>query len=725
MNKVKFCFGIHNHQPVGNFGWVIKDAFKRSYLPFLEVLEDFPKIRISLHFTGILLDWMENKQPRALQIISRLVEKRQVELLTGAFYEPILPVIPDRDKLGQIRKQTEFTRQHFGVKPRGMWLAERVWEPHLPGILKEAGVEYTILDDIHFRYSGLKGDQLYGYYLTEEGGETVALFPISQELRYAIPFADPEKSLEYLETVRDASEGDVAIYADDGEKFGVWPETDKLCYEEKWLARFFQAITDNADWVEMRFFSEILDEVKPLGRVYLPTASYSEMNEWALPAEAIEQYENLTEKLKKEGLLDTYRAYVKGGFWRNFLSKYPESNHLHKRMLYVSDLLEANRRENRKADLEKATSHLYAAQCNCPYWHGVFGGLYLPHLRGAIYQELIQAENLLQAKRLIESKPIVETKDFDCDGADELLVTTRCHKAIFTPGSGGAIIEFDDFRSKKNLVDVIGRYREGYHHKLFEPQEEVDGTPSIHDRLVTKEDGLEQLLHYDWYRRGLFIDHFFGEETTLTQFAQSQHREEGDFVGETYQHQVESIKQGLRVTLWRQGNLWRGEERTPLEVTKTFRFGSNSDTVSIGYRIHNKHDRPVDLHFGIELVFGGFTFPVTESAIETDGEGMLQAEVEAAVMEKHRFAISSNLYDCQAGFALDQPATIWSHPLWTVSLSEGGFEKVYQGLIVLPHWRFKLAAGKEWKLGMEFFSRLRKKNPLNQPQPAASGQLPT
>ncbi|TFH57927.1 MAG: 4-alpha-glucanotransferase, partial [Candidatus Zixiibacteriota bacterium] len=156
MKRVKFCFGIYNHQPVGNFGWVIEEAFQKSYLPFLVLLEKYPGIRISLHFTGILYDWMKEFHPEGLTLVKTLVKRGQVELLTGGYFEPILPVIPDRDKAGQIAMQSDFIKSEFGVAPTGMWLAERVWEPTLPKYIHQAGVKYTILDDIHFRYSGLQ-----------------------------------------------------------------------------------------------------------------------------------------------------------------------------------------------------------------------------------------------------------------------------------------------------------------------------------------------------------------------------------------------------------------------------------------------------------------------------------------------------------------------------------------------------------------------------------------
>src|SRR5207247_3538975 len=102
-----------------------------------------------------------------------LVSNEQVELLGGGYYEPILISIPDRDKLAQLNKMSAYLEQHFGSKPQGMWLTERVWEPDLPESLAAAGVAYTLTDDTHFLNAGLDPEELFGDYLAESNGAPV------------------------------------------------------------------------------------------------------------------------------------------------------------------------------------------------------------------------------------------------------------------------------------------------------------------------------------------------------------------------------------------------------------------------------------------------------------------------------------------------------------------------------------------------------------------------
>ena len=700
LKKIKFCFGIHNHQPVGNFGWVIEDAYHKSYFPFLQLLDKYPQFRISLHFTGILYDWIKENHPECFDLIRKMLDRGQLELLTGGFYEPILPAIPDRDKVGQIVMQSDFIEKEFGVRPTGMWLAERVWEPSLPKHLSAAGVAYTILDDIHFRYSGLAESQLDGYFITEDQGYKTALFPIAKRLRYTIPFADPEETVAYLRSMSTESGDSIAVYADDGEKFGVWPKTFEHCFTNGWLERFLKLICSNLDWIEMITFSEAMTTVPPRGRVYLPTASYSEMNEWAMPVTAIEQYNDFVHRLKDAKLYEQFEPFVKGGFWRNFQTKYSESNNLHKRTLYVSDLLERCRKKLTPAVYEQTRKLLYAGQCNCPYWHGVFGGLYLPHLRGALFQEIVAAESCIRAATPALKKGVqVEQIDFDCDGTDEIVVSTPDLKAIIAPQLGGVVLELDHFGIAKNLVDIVGRRKEGYHEKLLHRHEGTGTeTKSIHDLVLVKEEGLEQLLIEDKTRRGIFVDHFFADSTSAADFASGKLKSESGGSDLPYSAAVTSGKNSASIALTRRHtvNSWQG----PVEVTltKSLQFESSKDSLTADYLIKNESALELSAVFGVEIGIGSYPFPDTEAYLIDAKKGRLVLGAGHELVGRSSLAMYSRLYRFLMNINSSRPATIWTHPLWTVSLSEGGFEKVMQGTIVLPHWKLELGPGESWSL---------------------------
>ena len=234
-DRLTLLLAVHNHQPVGNFVSVFERAFRDCYLPFFRLLERHPRIKLSVHFSGPLWEAMKATEQSAFELISGLAGRGQIELLGGGFYEPILAVIPEADRQGQIRMMGDFLEESFGRRPRGLWLTERVWEPHLAKTLAAAGIEYTLLDEEHFRYAG--AENIHCVYVTEDEGRPLRLFPIDKKLRYLVPFRPVEETAAYLEEIR--RQGGLAILGDDGEKFGMWPGTKAWVYDEGWLERFF------------------------------------------------------------------------------------------------------------------------------------------------------------------------------------------------------------------------------------------------------------------------------------------------------------------------------------------------------------------------------------------------------------------------------------------------------------------------------------------------------
>ena len=186
---LKLAFVLHNHQPVGNLPWIFAGAHDQAYAPMLALLERHPGIRFVCHYTGPLLQWLADERPQLLETVAAMLRSGRAEVLGGGLYEPILAAIPDQDKAGQVEAMTAWLRQRWGATPAGAWLAERVWEPHLPAFLRRAGIEYTIVDEEHFAKAGLTGQALDGYWTTEDGGQVLRLFAASRICATSFPGA--------------------------------------------------------------------------------------------------------------------------------------------------------------------------------------------------------------------------------------------------------------------------------------------------------------------------------------------------------------------------------------------------------------------------------------------------------------------------------------------------------------------------------------------------------
>ena len=712
MEKLKFLFGIHNHQPLGNFDHVFEELYDQCYQPYFEVLQEFPKLKTTAHFSGCLLEWLKTHRPEYLEMIRGLVQSGQLELLSGGFYEPILSSLPEEDAIGQIRMMNDFLEAEFGCRPQGLWLTERIWSPHLPKIIAQAGIRYTIVDDTHFYYAGLEERQIHGYYLTESEGYSLGVFPISKTLRYSIPFNLPEVTLDHLRRYREEWGVDAVTYADDGEKFGGWPETHQWVYEEKYLHKFFTALEEQSDWLETMTFGGYLDQHSPTGRVYLPMASYEEMMEWSLPYEAGLRFREFKDGLQAAEVDEARAAeFLRGGQWDNFLTKYEESNHLHKRMLVAGSKvkqLPAGHQET-----SGALRALYRSQCNCAYWHGLFGGLYLNYLRHALYSQLIAAENKADELLLGTDRGLsVEAVDFNKDGFEEVIVSSPQINAFISPARGGALMELDYRPACFNLSNVLRRRPEVYHRDIRaagETKGESGDQPhSIHDRVRFKEEGLEDKLIYDRLDRYSFMDHCLIPSSTFDGFKAGTHEELIAFEGQPYQwdrgDDPVDPQTPFALRLRRESVTDSLREKC-LVVQKIYKFDPLKAVLEVSYSLHNKGENPLDF---IWMVEHNFTLLAGDAVDRT-------YVLPVGGLDDPRMASAGTLPDIQTlgmrdeffGFELQlkySPAVeLWRFPVETVSQSEEGFESVYQGSCIAGCWNVQLEPGqsRQFQAGLE------------------------
>lgn len=718
--SINLILGIHSHQPIGNFDFVFEDAYARAYKPFLDVLAEFPEIKIAMHYSGIVYDWLDKTYPELVAKLAGMVQRGQVEMITGGFYEPILSVIPDQDKSGQVRKLTEFIAEKAGYHSRGLWLAERIWEPHLPKYLNQAGIEYVIIDDTHFKCAGLSEDDLFGYYVTEEDGYTVNLFPISKFLRYSIPFQDPEATIEYLARQATPRGDRIVVFADDGEKFGIWPKTHEHVYGDRWLVRFLEAIRANADWINVIHFSDAIDNLRPVGRVYLPTASYAEMMHWTLPEKPYRDYEKFEHLLTEipngsDNLKERYGDFVRGGFWRNFMMKYSEVNSMHKKMLRISKRLHALASQQDEEDeegrslLDEARDHLWAGQCNCPYWHGIFGGIYLNNIRYAVYRNLLLAEKFLDVFQHRDDQDWVniEESDFDLDGNREILCESRNLNLYLSPSNGGHLFEIDFKSVPINLTDTLRRRKEGYHHKLAElakaePGKNGNDTVSIHDRVVAKEADLDRYLVYDAYDKHCLVDHFLPNNAKFIDFAKSEAKEIGDFVEGTYKGRFSRTEDGADIRLSRWGCVRYKNKKRPVKVVKQIEYRLGKPGFSVQYEITNLAELRMSFVFGSEFNLTLLAGDAPDRLYHFNGKTLSRKNrrlnSRGVVKSVSKMGLSDGWLNVKVDLELSKPAEIWRFPVETISMSEDGFERVYQNSTIFPNWRLNLDKGEKWRV---------------------------
>ena len=710
MGQVFLLLGIHNHQPVGNFEHVFREAHDRCYRPFLDLLREHKAIRAAMHYSGPLFDWMEGNEPSFIGRLKEMVKDGQVELLTGGYYEPILASIPARDGIGQIGMMTQYLRNRLGADPKGLWLAERVWEPSLPGLLNSCGIGYSLLDDTHFQYAGVKPETLRGYYLTEHEGKVLAIFPISKRLRYLIPFRQPEETIEYLGQLR--KEGPVAItYADDGEKFGLWPGTYRWVYDMGWIKRFFALLEENSGWITTITPGEYMAKSPPSGRIYLPTASYEEMMEWALPTETILAREALIAKLEALGLKGAAEGFLRGGLWNYFLVKYPEINLMHKKALYISEKLSLKEKKpgiSMTKWFEEARRELYKAQGNDVYWHGLFGGYYLNYLRHAVHEHLIKAERLIDAKT--DPRIRLTETDLDRDGYQEFIAETPCLNLYLKPDDGATVIEIDYRPKALCLTHVPMRRPEAYHKKIKIDQPAASSPspgsiPSIHELTSLKPSVVGKRLIYDRCPRWSFRDHLLTQDITLDQFEASIHAELGGFSHNPYE-KMEARTGTDGIVLAFQHTDMIGD--LSLTAKKVYTVSASDAVFTVQYAFSNGPEQVQSpdqnghgLLWGVELnltLLAGSDPKRYYSFSGRDVEGKLlnSRGVLEDLTEAHLIDEWQGVDIC---LEFRPAARLWRFPIEMISQSEEGLESNYQGSCLVILWPLTLPLnGKQERL---------------------------
>jgi 4-alpha-glucanotransferase len=628
-NPIRFVFGVHLHQPVGNFDAVFEQHLADVYRPFLDKVDERGFLPVVLHLSGPLLEWLEVHDRRYLDQLGRLTADGKLEFLCSGMYEPVLAALPRRDRVEQIGWLREAIARRFGANAIGLWLTERVWEPDLAADLVDAGIRYALVDDRHFLVTGFHRDDLHRPFVTEHDGRHLALFSIDERLRYLIPFRPPGEAAGYLRDL--AARGKpLAVLADDGEKFGGWPGTREWVYEQGWLDQFLTTMSALIDGGEVLLttFAEALSAVRPGGLAYLPTASYREMEAWSLPADAARRLGALERDLGEARLAGPDGALVRGAHWRNFMVKYAEANRMHKKMMALSARCRA------AGDPPEARRAIGRAQCNDAYWHGVFGGLYLPHLRDAIWAQLALAEGLLRRGEA----PSWEVGDFDGDGEDELWIHDATFSATLSPARGGVIEEYTVFAHGLNYANTLTRRREAYHEVASvapaHGSPSSGGAPSIHDLEAAMR--LNELPPLDTEPRALIRERALPGEVTEAMYARGDYDPAWTVGNASLEMQVERLGDGV-------GVVFRSARAGIPVFEKCYEFRTGG-TLEVRYRWN---------------------------AAAMGGAAVLAAEVSYA----GPLEITAT------------PATpLWDYQIITVAKSERALEQTVQGRSVTPRW---------------------------------------
>ena len=525
MPKFQLVLLIHAHQPVGNFDDVFERSYAHSYKPFVDVLEKHPAIRAGLHYSGPLLEWMERAHPEYFDRLRAMVKSGQAEMVSGGFYEPVLIAIPPQDRLEQIKRLADYIEKHFGARPTGAWLTERVWEPQIPSSLAPAEVDYTLVDDNHFLGAGFELDQLYGHYIAEDLGHKVKLIPGLKPLRYMIPFRDIRETIAFSAA---PPAGTSKRIRGDGRRPGKIRQLaghlrallhERLAHKLFLGDRRMPRVAGGRDARECVGFPRAAGPRGPPRQLHTPRCQNGLCQQ-----RRGKRYHDLLEEFaaRPEAL-----PFLRGGVWRNFFMKYSESNLMHKKMLHVSEKVKRLAQSKRRDRSRSFTAAREDEASTLLLQRAVQRRLLARRFRRALFAASAHGAVALagaggdDSRRAGASEArvcrVVQKFDFDADGRDEIYFTSQKYAALVTPDDGGTISAIDFRPANATLINSLMRRPEAYHAARADLRESDPlSVESIHDQRRTKEEGLDRWLKYDRWPRNAFRLLVFGQRKTLS-----------------------------------------------------------------------------------------------------------------------------------------------------------------------------------------------------------------
>jgi alpha-amylase len=675
MKSINLIFGTYNSLPIGTSEESFELTYQKAFKPFLTILNQSPDFSFVLYYCGILLEWLDKIHPEFIMLLTEMVNRKQIEFLTGGFYEPILTLIPTADRIGQIEKLTTHLRTRMGKRPRGSWLAEKVWEPCLASTLNTSGIEYTFLDKYHFLKTGLSEDELLYAYLTEDQGKTINVFPVAYDITDVIPAEKPEKLINEILKKADKNEDRVIVLFMDGTILTPHGDPNAKTVEESWLKLFIQLAKEKSDIIKITTPAKYFKKYAAKQKIYFPSTSALDLMCWSLPSEKMERLKNIQKKLKSK---KENHHFLSGGFFRQFLSKYAESNLMYSKMIYTNILV--NQVKGDKYKKKAAKEELWKGQNNFAYWHGRHKGIYANRLRKEIYRNLIEAEKIIRSSSMFV--PSVLSVDFDMDGHNEYLFQDTDINA-YIHALGGQLFELDYNPVSWNYSDTMTRRPEVYH--------------------------LEKEQIYDKYMRKSFIDHFFTEKEPLINFYSMQHNELGDFINKRYTL-LGLDRERFEINLESHGNLNIDKQAIPFSLEKKYKFSNTQ--IDVYYTLTNNSKHPLKFQFGSELNLSFASHEAKDLQIFTIHENEKKEQgnqpSESKIMSE---LVLHDLYNKVAiKLEASVPASLWSFPIISaVALLpvSNTYSFDYQASCFVLRWLINLEAHGSWQVRISLnFSRI-------------------
>ena len=424
--KIKLILGSHAHVPAGACDSEFERVYENRMRPFITNLYRYSKIQAVLHYSGVLLNWVERNHPEFIMLIEDMVSRKQAEILGGGFYEPSFPLISQQDRISQIEFMTTYLRKHFGKRPQGCLIPAMAWEQNFISSLCASDMNFTFLSQDQFIKAGASEDQIFSPCITEDQGKLIAVFPVSlsierelKEKSFSQVFIKLKKNFDEDASLSKQNSNPALNDADD-----FYSKNKIVCIFPEEISMSPREAQDSA-W--NRFFEEI--------------SLSEEIADTVLPSKILKS----RKILRKRSFPDS-SALAGNVSSRQFLIDNAGANSLYSKMIFTNVLI--NQLKGDKIRKLNAREELWKAQDSYFFTKG--NSYHRGELRKAAYSSLIRAEKLTREKG--KFAPSYIQYDFDFDGITEYLFQDAVIN-YYVSLKGAGIFELDYLPKDWNYLD--------------------------------------------------------------------------------------------------------------------------------------------------------------------------------------------------------------------------------------------------------------------------------
>ena len=161
-----------------------------------------------------------------------------------------------------------------------------------------------------------------------------------------------------------------------------------------------------------------------------------------------------------------------------------------------------------------------------------------------------------------------------------------------------------------------------------------------------------------------------------------------------------------KIDLRRFGHFWQDDSLRAVRIDKRFHFSLNSEAISIGYCLTAMDEDIQNVRFAVENNFNFQAGHAKDRYLLFNGRKIGDGFLDAKIVQPNcfRLIMKDEWRDFAIALMVDKPAEVWQGPIQTVSLSENGFEKLYQGTSLSHIFNLSLKKGEPFEIGFLLFA---------------------